>query len=105
MRVGRPVDNLILLPGALAAECDHWQAVANRLPATSVLIVLPAEPGRQRATLEWVAQFLSAQGRQVTIERAPARAPLVVPAQLPPPSPSQPPSPPAQQLPLAMLAG
>ena len=104
MPMSRPVDNLIVLPGALAAECDYWQAVANRLPAGAVLVVLPAEPGRQRDTLTWVAQTLSAQGRQVMVETVvTAPAPVSFPA--PPSLPGPPPRPSAQQLPLVMRAG
>ena len=76
--MGRRVDNLMLMPGMLAAEHDRWQAMANALPSDTVLIVLPVEPGSQRAILERIAGSFEAKGQQVMLVVAPSRVPLLM---------------------------
>ena len=82
MTAGRRIDNLLLLPAACVADYADWQARANHLPLGTVLIVLPAEPGRQREALERAARALLAKGRRVIIEDIPALVALV-PSQQP----------------------
>lgn len=61
------LDNLALVPASLLATKTTWQTVANALPPGTTLIVLPATPGPQRATLQKVAVLLRAKGRRVTV--------------------------------------
>ncbi len=67
---GRDVENLVLIPGALARDRAQWQRRANALAADAVLIVLPVEPGPQRDALERIARTLETRGRQVTMVHA-----------------------------------
>ncbi len=78
--MGRRVENLLLIPGMLAAEHDRyrWQAMANELPPDAVLIVVPMESGSQREILEHVARSFEAKGQQVTMVVAPSRLALSV---------------------------
>ncbi len=76
---GREVENLVLIPGALARDHAQWQRRANALAADAVLIVLPVEPGPQRDALERIARTLETRGRQVTIVHVPSHLQCVVP--------------------------
>ncbi len=76
---GRHVENLLLMPAALAADHAQWQQRANALAADAVLIVLPVEPGPQRDALERIARILETRGRQVTIVHAPSHLDSLMP--------------------------
>lgn len=61
------LDNLALVPGDLLPYRDAWQKVANRLPANSVLIVVPKDNKVQKQTMLVVAKLLAAAGHQVRV--------------------------------------
>jgi hypothetical protein len=59
--------NLALLPGSAFPYKERWQALANELPAGSVLIVLPEGNVRQKTMLLAVAKLVAAAGHQVRV--------------------------------------
>ena len=60
------LDNVALVPASLLPYKKQYQAIANRLPRGTTLIILPAEASRQRRTLEAVATGLRLKGQMVS---------------------------------------
>jgi hypothetical protein len=59
--------NLVVFPGSALAYKDGWQAIADRLPANAVLIVLPSYSRTQKESLLVLAKLLATAGRQVRV--------------------------------------
>jgi hypothetical protein len=62
--------NVALVSASLLPYKKEWQAIANREPHGSTLIVLPHAGGPQRLTCERVAADLTARGRPVRVVSA-----------------------------------
>ena len=60
------LDNIALVPAHLLPRKAEYQALAHDLPAGDILVVLPAD-GRERPTMERVAQLFRGKGRRVTV--------------------------------------
>jgi hypothetical protein len=54
------------MPASALPYKDRWRAIANRLPAGEVLLLLPAADKPQRKTLATVAALLRGKGHRVT---------------------------------------
>lgn len=61
------LDNLALVPASLLAFKAQWQAIANRMPQGTVLIVLPKTNGTARRSADMVVRYLRAEGRSVAV--------------------------------------
>ncbi len=60
------LDNLAIVPASLLPRRAEYQKLANTLPRGQVLIILPAQDGSQKATLQKVATHLRGKGQAVT---------------------------------------
>jgi hypothetical protein len=60
------LDNIALLPASQLPFKKHWQAIANQLPAGSVLVYLPKKAKQQRIVQNVVSQLRS-RGHQVSV--------------------------------------
>lgn len=69
-RRGVTLDNIALVPASLLPYKSCYQALANRLPAGNVLIVLPDGDTPERAMLQSAATVFEAKGRRVTLVAA-----------------------------------
>ena len=63
-RPGVRLDNIALVPASLLPYKKEWQAVANDLPAGSVLLCSTTSQ-RQQQVLERVSKHLQRKGHQV----------------------------------------
>ena len=61
------LDNLALLPASLLPFRNEYQAIANRQPPGTTLVVLPESDSRPRRTLQLVATRLRDKGQSVRI--------------------------------------
>jgi hypothetical protein len=61
------LDNVALVPANLLPQVHRWHQLAGELPKDELLIVLPAQDGKQRKTLSMVAELLQKSGHHVTI--------------------------------------
>ena len=59
------LDNIALVPASLLPYRARYQAIANRLPAGDVLIILPEPPSPERQLLENTAALFQAKGKHV----------------------------------------
>ena len=59
-------DNLALVPASLLPRKREWQELANQLPRSQVLIIIPSLSEPQRAVLTKVAAHLRSHGQPVT---------------------------------------
>ncbi len=62
------LDNVVLVPASQLPFKQHWQSLANTLPAGTTLIILPHADTPQRRALEGAAERLKAKGQAVTIK-------------------------------------
>jgi hypothetical protein len=62
------LDNIALVPASLLPFKDEYQALANRLPRGTVLLVLPRRRPKQRRLLVELASRFAARGHQRTLE-------------------------------------
>jgi hypothetical protein len=60
------LDNLALVPASLLPYKAEYQAIANRQPPGTTLVVLPVGDSLPRRTLELVANRLKEKGQPVT---------------------------------------
>ena len=60
------VDNVALLPASLLPHKSTYQAIANRCPRGTVLIILPNTDTPERRLLQHAADHWLARGRTVT---------------------------------------
>ncbi len=60
------LDNVALLPASQLPFKEHWQAIANELPAGSVLVYLPKQE-KQRRIVRCVTSHMRDQGRSVHV--------------------------------------
>ncbi len=60
------LDNPAIVPASLLPRRAEYQQLANALPRGQVLIILPAQDGSQKATLQKVATHLRGKGQPVT---------------------------------------
>jgi hypothetical protein len=63
----RKSDHLVLLSGSALVYKEGWQAMASRMPANAVLVVLPSHNKTQKGTLLSLAKSLAAAGHQVRV--------------------------------------
>ncbi len=63
-------DNITLVPANLLPFRDTWQHLADTLHQNDALLVVPAEDGSLRRTMDRVACQLQRQGRRVTTVNA-----------------------------------
>lgn len=61
------LDNLALVPASLLPYKAEYQAIANRQPPGTTLVVLPVGDSLPRRTLELVASRLKAKGQPVAM--------------------------------------
>ena len=76
-RPGVRLDNIALVPASLLPYKKEWQAVANGLPAGSVLLCSTRTNPRQQQVLAQVSAHLKRKGHRVRTlpaERIPARS-------------------------------
>jgi hypothetical protein len=61
------LDHLTLVPASVLPQKARYEAIANRLPRSEVVLVLPPADSPERATMARVAQLFRAKGRHVTV--------------------------------------
>jgi hypothetical protein len=61
------LDNVALVPGNLLAQIKRWKELAGELPHDELVIVLPAQDGKQRKTAAMVATMLREDGHHVRV--------------------------------------
>jgi predicted DNA-binding WGR domain protein len=98
------LENVALVPASLMPHKQRYQALANDLPAGSILVVLPQEDTPERRLLEQTADRFRAKGHPVAVltadqvlgkatkDSAPASAPTTASAPPTPPAASEPPA-------------
>jgi predicted DNA-binding WGR domain protein len=109
------LENVALVPASLMPHKRRYQALANDLPAGSILVVLPEEDTPERRLLEQTADRFRAKGHpvavltadqvlgKVTKDNAPASAATTTAAPATPPSTDPvPPAPSSRDTPLEL---
>ena len=71
-RRGVELDNVALVPASLLPYKGQWQALANRLPAGSILVCVPMREQKPRRPYLAVARTLRDKGVTVRAVRAEA---------------------------------
>ena len=69
-RPGIKLDTIALVPASLLPFKDQYQAIANRLPQGTVLLVLPRQKSRARQLLVSLATGFAARGHQIATRTA-----------------------------------
>ena len=59
-------DNITLIPASQLPFREHWEQIAQGLPAREALLVVPAEETRLKQVARALAPQLRAKGRHVT---------------------------------------
>jgi hypothetical protein len=59
------LDNIVLIPGSALPQQAQYQALANRLPAGQLLVVLPTPQHPERPLLDAIVALWRSRGRFV----------------------------------------
>ena len=59
-------DNLVLVPASQLPFREHWERIAQRLPAREVMLVVPEEETPLKQVARALVPQLRAKGRHVT---------------------------------------